>query len=115
MRHKLSDDLDKPQGVRAQALRPWDVFLVTVRREAAELPARDRSLAAQVVDNFIWQCGHYSTVVIQIPALRIADTDLAPYGWNRGKHPASIRLEAVSKQIEKAEDDMCNCFQKLAP
>jgi hypothetical protein len=111
----LQRELDKPDGVRARTERPWDGLLSFIQEIAAGLPERDRLLGGKVVDNFIQQCDRLK-VAIQIPALRIPkDADYAPYGYDRSKHPTALRLEAVVKQIERAQKDIEDCFQSVTP
>ncbi len=113
---KLSEELTSPQGTRARTVKPWDYSLKFVQDTSAELPESDRILGRIVVEKFIQQCARYNEVVIQIPNLRIPrDADMSPYNYNSDKHPASVRLEAIRKQIEKAENDIEACFKTVAP
>ncbi|MCU1340515.1 MAG: hypothetical protein JWO19_6096 [Bryobacterales bacterium] len=64
-----------------------------------------------VLNRLVQQCSQYSSVVVQVPALRIApNADLGNYD----KNPVGIRAKAISKQIEKAEDDIQACFKSLS-
>jgi hypothetical protein len=110
------DELYKPEGVRARSERPWDGQLSYIREIAEGLPERDRGLARNVVANFARQCERYSTITIQIPALRIPkDADFAAYDYNRDKHPISLRLTALNKQLEKVGRDIEDCFHSVTP
>jgi hypothetical protein len=111
------DELYKPEGVRARSERPWDGQLSYIR-EIAEglLPERDRPLARNVVVNFARQCERYSKIIIQIPALKIPkDADFSAYDFNRDKHPISLRLTALNKQLEKVGKDIEDCFHSVTP
>lgn len=110
------DELYKPEGVRARSERPWDGQLTYIREIAEGLPERDRVLARNVVANFARQCERYSTITIQIPALRIPkDADFSAYDYDRDKHPISLRLAALNKQLEKVGRDIEDCFHSLTP
>lgn len=105
-----------PEGVRGRAYRPWDDYLDFIRKTADRLPERDQPVASTVVANFTQQCQRLSNVEIQIPnLLPPKDADLSQYGWDLSKHPSYIRLEAVTKQIEKTQKNIVDCFRSVMP
>jgi chaperonin cofactor prefoldin len=109
-------DFDTPEGVRARTVRPWDDYFSFVKKTADGLPDADKPLARAVVENFAEQCKRLSTVTVAIPALRIPkDESLAQYGWDTSKHPTSIRLNAIAKQIEHVQTDIKDCFRSVVP
>jgi hypothetical protein len=112
----LQREIVKPEGVRGRTEKPWDDYLDFIRKTVDRLPERDRPVARAVVANFAQQCQRLSNVGIQIPSLRPpANAELAPYGWDLSKHPTYIRLEAVTKQIEKVQKDIVDCFKSVTP
>jgi hypothetical protein len=111
----LTRELEGPDGVRGRTERPWDKYLDFIRKTADKLPEHDRPIARVVVANFEEQCQRLKNVGIQIPSLRSLDKEnLAPYGYDLSKHPSSIRLESVIKQIEKVQQDIVDCFRSTS-
>jgi hypothetical protein len=97
----LSDELDKPEGVRARTERPWDGHLSYIQKTVEGLPERDRPLGRTIVANFIRQCDRFSKIVIQIPALKIPkDEDYSRYNYNRSDHPLALRLDAIVRKAD---------------
>lgn len=112
----LEDRLEQADGVAAVTERPWDDKLAYIKKIAANLPEPDRDVGAQVVAKFAQQCGRYSKIAIQIPALRIPKgTDYSPYGYDRSKHPTAVRLRAIAKQLENVEKEIEKCFRSVTP
>lgn len=102
------------KGVRAREIRPWQSHLKSVEQAIAKLPEQDRLMGRSVYDKFVQQCSRYSSIVVQVPALRIdPNLDMSVYGNDRDKYPVAVRAKAVSKQIEKAEEDIQACFKSL--
>lgn len=103
------------KGVPVQTVRPWQSYLKTLQNKMSELPEADRTMGKAVLDKFIQQCNSLSSVVIQVPAMRVASSEsLSAYDYNIDRHPVGIRAKAIANQIRKAEDDMQACFKSLA-
>lgn len=67
-----------------------------------------------VLDKFVQQCSNLSSVVIQVPAMRVTSSEsLSAYDNNIDRHPVGIRAKAIANQIRKAEDDLQACFKSL--
>jgi hypothetical protein len=114
IRIHLGSDWLTPDGVRARMVRPWQSYLNSVEKAVADLPEADRAIARTVLEKFVQQCGRYSSVVVQIPALRVPPgADFSSYDNDRDKHPVAIRAKGISKQIEQAENDIEACFKAV--
>lgn len=102
------------KGVPAQTVRPWQSYLKTLQSKMSELPEADRAMGNSVLEKFTQQCGHLSSVVIQVPAMRVTSSEsLSAYDYNIDKHPVAVRAKAIANQIRKAQDDMQACFKSL--
>jgi hypothetical protein len=114
IRLHLGSDWLTPEGVRAQTVRPWQSYLKSVEQAVAGLPDADRVIAHTVLEKFVQQCERYSSIVIQIPALRVPlGADFSAYGNDRDKHPVAVRAKGLSNQVEQAEDDIEACFKAV--
>lgn len=112
----LSGKLDTPEGIPSETFHPWDERSVYIKRIANELPEPDKQMAEKVFYNFVVQCERYANVTIQMPALRIPrGADLSQYGYDRSKHPAAIRLDAVMDRLDKVQQDIEDCFRATTP
>lgn len=102
------------KGVPAQTVRPWQSYLKTLQSKMSDLPEADRTMGKAVLDKFAQQCSHLSSVVIQVPAMRVTSGEsLSAYDYNIDRHPTAIRAKAIANQIRKAEDDLQACFKSL--
>lgn len=70
-RMKLTSNVYEPEGVRAQTVRPWQMYLGNVDRAMAKLSAEDQKTGRVVKEKFLQQCDRLSSVTIQIPELRV--------------------------------------------
>lgn len=95
------------KGVPAQTVKPWQSYLKTLQSNMSELPEADRAMGNSVLEKFTQQCGHLSSVVIQVPAMRVTSSEsLSVYDYNIDKHPVAVRAKAIANQIRKAQDGM---------
>jgi hypothetical protein len=112
----LSEELDKPDGVKALVKRPWEEQSAYIREIAGKLPERDRQVANEVIRRFVQQCSRYSSIVVAIPSMRIPkDADFSQYGFDRSKHPLAIKLHGLVKQVDDARKSIEACFRALTP
>ncbi|WFU44151.1 hypothetical protein QA640_17880 [Bradyrhizobium sp. CB82] len=103
------------KGVPAQTVRPWQSYLKTLQSKMSELPEADRTMGNSVLEKFTQQCAHLSSVVIQVPAMRVTSSEsFSAYDYNIDRHPVAVRAKAIANQIRKAQDDMQACFGPVA-
>lgn len=112
---RLSDEVSRPGGTRARTLRPFEIQTRRIEEISKKLPDAEKETAQLVMEKFSEQCSRFRTLAISIPSVRIPDGELAQHNYDQDKTSAGAKIDAISKHITKAAEDLDRCFHSVIP